>query len=154
MKENAEQKADALGFAVERKAGRGGGYLLKNRDGEIVLGEGYTAGLKEINRFVDIHIKQKAAAVGVRLTTKKIIDSFNELSSGEARAVQREATTGYKLERKEVVQDKGRAGEDREEREKRARRGGEDIVWVTVLGPDHSATLSEVILYLNEGDFV
>jgi hypothetical protein len=61
------------------------------------LGEGYAAGLREIYRFLDTYIKQKAAAVGVRLTTKKNVGTFDELSSGEARAVQREATTGYKL---------------------------------------------------------
>jgi hypothetical protein len=48
------------------------------------------------------------------------------------------------------VIEKGRAGEDRDQREKRALRGGEDIVWVTVLGPDYTATLVEVIEYLNE----
>ena len=58
-------------------------------------------------------------------------------------------TTGYKLERKEVIADKGRAGEDRKQREDRAVHGGQNVEWITVLGPDHTATWSEVIEYLN-----
>ena len=144
-------KADALGYSFERGSGRSAAYYqLKDPDDRIVLGEGFTASPKKIDKFLDDHVKHKAEALGLRLSIKKIADSFDELSSGEARAVQREATTGYKLDAKEVIVDKGRAGEDREQRMQRAQRGGDTVEWVTVLGHDHTATLPEVIDYLND----
>ena len=94
-------------------------------------------------------IKKKAKALGLRLSAKKVSGSFDDMCSGEVRAAQREMTTGYKLEREEVIADKGRAGEDRKQREDRAVRGGQNVEWITVLGPDHTATWSEVIECLN-----
>src|SRR5271154_632118 len=124
-----EEKANALSFDVERGLGRFAGYELKDGNGDVVLGSGHTASLKQIDAFLDNHIEAKASALGLRLTAKKNVKSFDEYSPGEARAVQRQATTGYKIDAREVVIDKGRAGEDRDQREERAKRGDENIIW-------------------------
>jgi hypothetical protein len=141
-----ESKATSLGFTIERGSGSSH-YQLKDPNGQIVL----LGSLKKIDAALDGHLRKKAEALGLRLSAKKVSGtSFDELSSGEARAVQREATTGYKIDKRVVIIDRGQAGEDRKQREDRAQRGGQNIEWVTVLGPDHTATLAEVIDYLNE----
>ena len=123
--QHIETKAASLDFTIERDSGCSH-YQLKDPNGQIVL----LGSLKKIDAFLDDHIRKKADALGFRLSTKKVVDSsFDELSSGEARAVQREATTGYKLDAKEFIHEKAE--------------------WITVLGPDHTATLSEVIERLN-----
>jgi hypothetical protein len=141
-----EGKAASLAFAIERGTGCDAAhYFMKDCDGKIV-GKG---SLKKMDLLLDDHIKKKVAALGLRLSAKKVAGSFDDMSTGEVRAAQREMTTGYKLERKEVIADKGRAGEDRKQREDRAVHGGQNVEWITVLGPDHTATWSEVIEYLN-----
>jgi hypothetical protein len=141
-----ESKATSLGFTIERGSGSSH-YQLKDPNGQIVL----LGSLKKIDAALDGHLRKKAEALGLRLSAKKVSGtSFDELSSGEARAVQREATTGYKIDKRVVIIDRGQAGEDRKQREDLAQRGGQNIEWVTVLGPDHTATLAEVIDYLNE----
>ena len=149
--QQVESKATSLGFTIERGTGCSAAYYqLKDFSDQIVLGEGFTASLKKIDSFLDGHIKKKAEALGLRLSAKKVAgSSFDELSSGEARAVQREATTGYKIDKREVIVDRGVAGENREQRQERAVRGGQSVEWITVLGPDHTATLAEVLEFLN-----
>lgn len=149
LTEEVTAKAAALGFTFERGTHRGAGYRLTNKDGEAVFGDGYTAGLKEVNKFLDQHIKQKAEAVGVQFTTQKRVESLHELSSGETRAAT-VSTIGYKLEKRDVILDKGRREDDRKTREDRLRSGGKNVEWVTVLGIDYTATLAEVIAYLDE----
>lgn len=123
--ESVEEKARALGLNLERGLGKFAGFELKGPDGEVVLGVGHTASLKATDDFLDNHIKTKARALGFRLSAKKSVKSFDEFTSGEARAVQREATTGYKLE---TIGADGTA----------------------VLGDDSSATILEIIAYLNK----
>jgi hypothetical protein len=50
-------------------------YQLKDSNGQIVLGEGFLAPLKKIDSFLDNHIKKKADALGLRLSTKKLVGS-------------------------------------------------------------------------------
>jgi hypothetical protein len=140
-----EGKAASLGFTIERDSGNSH-YQLKDPNGQAVL----LGSLKKIDAVLDGHLRKKAEALGLRLSAKKITGtSFDELSSGEARAVQREATTGYKIDKRVVIIDHGVAGESREQRQERAVRGGRSVEWVTVLGPDHTATLSEALDFLN-----
>ena len=80
--EDITEKAKALGFSVERGTARGAGYVLQDADGRIVLGEGFTASLKQIDKHLDDFITQKARALGLRLTTQKVVASLHELSSG------------------------------------------------------------------------
>jgi hypothetical protein len=147
--ESVEEKSQALRFTVQRGTARGSGYVLKDSGGLIVMGEGFTASLKQIDKHLDDYVVQKAKALGLRLTTQKVAPSLHELSSGEARAAQTR-TVGYKLEHKEVLKDKGRREETRKEKEDRAIAGGQKIEWITVLGYDYSATLSEIITYLTD----
>lgn len=149
LTEEITAKAAALGFTFERGTHRGAGYQLTNKEGEAVLGDGHTAGLKEVNKFLDQHIKQKAEAVGVQLTTQKRVTGLHELSSGETRAAT-VSVVGYKLEKRDVILDQGRREDDRKTREERLRSGGRIVEWVTVLGIDYTATLPEVIAYLDQ----
>jgi hypothetical protein len=119
MKMNEQQiegKAASMGFTIERDSGSSH-FQLKDPNGQVVL----LGSLKKIDAVLDGHIRKKAEALGLRLSAKKITGtSFDELSSGEARAVQREATTGYKIDKRVVIIDRGVAGESRERREERA----------------------------------
>jgi hypothetical protein len=98
------------------------------------------------------YAKSLAKGLGLRLTKRKraAAETFDDLSSGEARASQREATTGYMIEEREVIRDKALEGETREEKEQRLISGFTSAVWRVLLGPDHSATIDEVIAFLEE----
>jgi hypothetical protein len=63
-----EEKAQALCFSLGQSKS---GYELKGPTGVPVLGEGQTASLKAIDAFLNNHIKTKASALGLRLSTKE-----------------------------------------------------------------------------------
>jgi hypothetical protein len=145
---NVEETAIALGFNIEKEAS---GYVVKDGADKIALA---AANLSKVKTFLFRHVKTMAKAVDHRLTSQRNTQSLYELTSGEARAKQA-ATTSYMLERKQVILDESRREDlvgntehNRKMRDDRAKGGGRKIEWVVVLGPDHSATLDEVIEYL------
>jgi hypothetical protein len=87
---SVEDKALALEFGIERGLHKGAGYQLRNSSsGGVAIGDGYTASLKQLDKFLDEHLKDMAKALGFRLTTApKGVMSLNSLSAGEARAAQ------------------------------------------------------------------
>jgi hypothetical protein len=144
--DEVEQKASALGFALKRGLLTNAGYsLTHDTTGEKPLGGNFAAGSKQIGGFLESRLSEMAEALGFRVNKVKVVHQLHDMSAGEARSAQLATAAVYQLEKREVVRDKGRREDGLNEREDRAKRGGQDVVWTVVLA---DATFQEVALFL------
>jgi hypothetical protein len=145
--DDCELKAAALNLTLKRGPLTNAGYEVRDAAGAVAYGEGFTGGLKHIDKFLVDYLAERAEAVELKLTRVKPGLNLAGMSAAELRNAQQAATPLYVLERRDVVTDTGRAEESQADRDDRFKRQCKDVVMVTEFGP---ATFQEVARYIDD----